>query len=308
MKKNWTRTTLFLWVGAFLAGCSSPPPDEPSVVLGPDQVFVRTGDTLYGLAEKHNVSLKQLMAVNHLSSSTIRAGQILLIPQSSQSFESRPKDTQDSPDAISRKPLAPLESQNTETSAASAAYIDPSLSHEIALERQRLGSLESVSSEPVSSSVKSGASAIKPSSPESNLSPVPKAEIVQKTPFIWPVKGDIISPFKRSDTDGFIKIAAPLGTPVKASASGVVKVRKDNFGRFGKLLVVQGEDKTFMIYSNLDKISVAEGAPIQQGQILGTVGKSGDKNASGLSFGIRTPISGSDKKKICNPLLLLGGN
>jgi lipoprotein NlpD len=305
MKKIWTRTAPFFLACVLLAGCSTPPPDEPYIVLGPDQILVRTGDTLYGLAEKHNVSLKQLMAANHLTSSHIRAGQILLIPQASTAREDSLEDAQDS---VSKRPLAPLGGE-ADLSAGSAALLDPSLSHEIALERQRLGALETPSLVPP---LKDGIAPVTPTLPDTkaNLSPVPKAEIAKKTPFIWPVQGDIISPFKRSDTDGFIKIKAAVGTPVKASASGLVKVCKNNFPPLGKLVVVQGtdKDKALMIYANLETISVAEGASVSQGQTLGTVGKSPNTKESGLAFGIRTTAEGSGKKKICNPLLLLGGN
>ncbi|BFU93620.1 MAG: conserved protein of unknown function [Nitrospira sp.] len=43
-------------------------------------VFVKPGDTLWGLARRHHVSLRQLRAINQLSDNTIEIGQALLIP------------------------------------------------------------------------------------------------------------------------------------------------------------------------------------------------------------------------------------
>jgi len=43
-------------------------------------VFVKPGDTLWGLARRHHVSLRQLRAINQLSDNTIEIGQALRIP------------------------------------------------------------------------------------------------------------------------------------------------------------------------------------------------------------------------------------
>jgi membrane-bound lytic murein transglycosylase D len=41
---------------------------------------VQPGDTLGGIAEKHGVALSSLKSANNLSGSTIRSGQVLVIP------------------------------------------------------------------------------------------------------------------------------------------------------------------------------------------------------------------------------------
>ncbi|MDF0643662.1 MAG: LysM peptidoglycan-binding domain-containing protein [Nitrospira sp.] len=46
----------------------------------PGTVFVKPGDTLWGLARTHHVSLRQLRAINQLSGNTIEIGQVLRIP------------------------------------------------------------------------------------------------------------------------------------------------------------------------------------------------------------------------------------
>lgn len=54
---------------------------------------VKSGDTLWGIATKHNVTVQQLMTVNKLSTSTVFVGQKLVISQSSITTPSNPGTT-----------------------------------------------------------------------------------------------------------------------------------------------------------------------------------------------------------------------
>ncbi len=55
-----------------------------------DAVTVVRGDTLYGLARRHSVSVSELMAANNLSGSSLRPGQTLVLPGSASRAASRP--------------------------------------------------------------------------------------------------------------------------------------------------------------------------------------------------------------------------
>lgn len=64
-----------------------PDPDDVAGNLSYQQeassrtVFVKPGDTLWGLARRHHVSLRRLRAINQLSDNTIEIGQALRIPE-----------------------------------------------------------------------------------------------------------------------------------------------------------------------------------------------------------------------------------
>lgn len=47
----------------------------------PRTVFVKPGDTLWSLAKRHHVSLRQLREINQLSDTTIEIGQMLRLPE-----------------------------------------------------------------------------------------------------------------------------------------------------------------------------------------------------------------------------------
>lgn len=52
----------------------------PAPIGGGTTIEVQQGDTIYGLAKRHNVSISELMSANHLQKPMIRPGQKLVLP------------------------------------------------------------------------------------------------------------------------------------------------------------------------------------------------------------------------------------
>ena len=79
-------------------------------------------------------------------------------------------------------------------------------------------------------------------------------------------------------------ISAPLGTPVKASNAGLVKMVDDHF--FSGLGVILDHGLgLYTMYFHLDSAKVKEGERVARGQIIGTVGKSGRATGPHLHWG-----------------------
>ena len=55
-------------------------PDQPAVIIGPTEHLVKTGDTLYGIAQQYGTTVNAIMAVNGLTNYIIQPGQVLKIP------------------------------------------------------------------------------------------------------------------------------------------------------------------------------------------------------------------------------------
>jgi murein DD-endopeptidase MepM/ murein hydrolase activator NlpD len=111
-----------------------------------------------------------------------------------------------------------------------------------------------------------------------------------------------------------IDIMAPLGTPVVAAAAGTVE-KAFVSERGGNTLYIRSPDRrTIYYYAHLDRYApgLAESRSVRQGEVIGTVGFSGDANpaAPHLHFEIQptTPESGWwQHQGSLNPYPLLSG-
>ncbi|HEX9563210.1 MAG TPA: peptidoglycan DD-metalloendopeptidase family protein [Gemmatimonadaceae bacterium] len=95
----------------------------------------------------------------------------------------------------------------------------------------------------------------------------------------WPVEGDILYTFGRAVNPNNtairwngIGIQAPLGAPVKAIADGEIMVA-EQIGTYGLTVIVQHGGGDYSVYGSLQRASVAKGAKVKKGQVIGTVGR-----------------------------------
>jgi murein DD-endopeptidase MepM/ murein hydrolase activator NlpD len=97
-----------------------------------------------------------------------------------------------------------------------------------------------------------------------------------------------------------IDLAADRGTPVYASASGVVvKVSYLRSG-YGRHLVIYHDKKFSTLYAHCSEILVREGDPVTEGQVVAKVGSTGTSSGNHLHFEIRTNGKTNDPRKFLN--------
>lgn len=86
-----------------------------------------------------------------------------------------------------------------------------------------------------------------------------------------------------------VDIAAPVGTPIVASASGDVIVSKDYGwnGGYGNYIVLKHNNGTQTLYGHASEVIVSVGQHIAQGQVIGYVGNTGKSTGPHLHFEIR---------------------
>lgn len=109
--------------------------------------------------------------------------------------------------------------------------------------------------------------------------------------FIRPVEGTISSRFGvrssiRSSVHTGLDIASPLGTPIKAVASGVVTFGAMK-GAYGNLIVVSHSDSVQTYYAHCNSIIVSPGQNVEQGDIIGYVGTTGNSTGPHLHLEVR---------------------
>ncbi len=108
--------------------------------------------------------------------------------------------------------------------------------------------------------------------------------------FIWPIKGRVISSFGlnyHNLMNKGINIQAPMGAGVFATRAGKVVFCADNFGNFGKTIIIDHGDGLRSVYSRISQINVRLGDSLQAGSMIGSVGTSTRDKNSYLHFEIR---------------------
>ena len=112
------------------------------------------------------------------------------------------------------------------------------------------------------------------------------------TGFLVPVEGTVTGAFgskrilngqPRNQHNGE-DIAASLGTPVKATNDGIVKMVDEHFFS-GKGVILDHGLGLFTMYFHLDTTAVKEGARVKRGDMIGTVGQSGRATGPHLHWG-----------------------
>lgn len=128
--------------------------------------------------------------------------------------------------------------------------------------------------------------------------------------FIWPVTGTITGVYgsqrilngkARSPHLG-IDIAAPEGTPIVAPADGVVTLAARGLFFNGNLVILDHGLGVNTVYAHLAQIRVIDGQPVHQGDIIGTLGRSGRATGPNLHFGINVRGIGVDPAPVLGPL------
>ncbi len=106
--------------------------------------------------------------------------------------------------------------------------------------------------------------------------------------FIWPVAGGYVS----CHINGYpghtgMDIAAPYGTYIWASKSGVVtRVRKQTTG-YGYHIMIDHGNGVQTLYAHCSRLNVSVGQAVKQGQIIGYVGSTGNSTGNHCHFEIR---------------------
>ena len=112
---------------------------------------------------------------------------------------------------------------------------------------------------------------------------LPIGNTINNVHWAWPLsqRGDFIA--KALDKDHFITVAE--GAQVLAAATGDVIYAGIGTDGFGKMVILNHSNGYISAYSNLQMLDVKEAEKLQQGQVLGKVGKF--NGHSGLDFEIR---------------------
>lgn len=118
-----------------------------------------------------------------------------------------------------------------------------------------------------------------------------RPEFLYQGSFLVPVEGRLTTPYgftryvngKHSGSHNAIDLAAPTGTPIKATNDGVV-VLADELYLTGHSIYIDHGMNLFSQYAHLSEIHVEPGEEVEAGQIIGLVGSTGFSTGPHLHF------------------------
>lgn len=125
----------------------------------------------------------------------------------------------------------------------------------------------------------------------------PNGEMARRTRVVAPTRsldGFFVRPVSGPRTQGIhgynaVDIAPPAGTPVVAAAAGKVIVSREGGwnGGYGTYIVIQHEGGVQTLYAHNQSNTVSQGETVEQGQVIGYVGRTGRATGNHLHFEVR---------------------
>jgi murein DD-endopeptidase MepM/ murein hydrolase activator NlpD len=146
-------------------------------------------------------------------------------------------------------------------------------------------------------------------------------EQVRATPAVGPLRGsDFVlvsgfgprrSPFTHElERHTGVDLAAPAGTPVHATADGVVAFAgelppgRSEWWRLGNLVIVENGDGFVTLFGHAERLDVKTGQRVRRGDRLATVGSSGWSSSPHLYYEVRRK-QGDGKFRPVDPLIYI---
>lgn len=272
-------------------------------------VDVAPGDTVYAIARRYGVAVRDVIDANRLAAPfLLNVGQTLRLPPP-RVYTVAPGDTVysissrfgvDMRTLVSMNGLAapyqvvagrqlkmPVRQTTREPAAASPVSISSAspTTTSVPLPRPRptatpgTGGASRSAARPTIAATRVAARAVPPTPPSR-----------EGTRFLWPARGRIISNFGPREgglhNDG-INIAAPKGSPILAADSGVVAYAGSELKGFGNLLLIKHAGGWTTAYAHADRLLVKRGDRVRRGQTIATIGNSGGVTRPQLHFEIR---------------------
>jgi len=230
---------------------------KPAPAGGNGTYTVKSGDSLYSIAQKLGTTAVALKEANGLTDGYLKIGQVLKAPGA-----------------------APA--SNTQVAAAAPARTDP---------------VVTAATPKPDVTAYTPPQPAKPEQPAEKAVQQVSLDVKGETPSAtgigkmrWPVRGKVVSGFGKSAggkaNDG-IDISVPEGTPIKAAENGVVIYAGSGLKEFGNTVLVRHENGTVTVYGHASKLNVSRGDEVKRGQDIALSGMSGETDRPKLHFEVR---------------------
>jgi murein DD-endopeptidase MepM/ murein hydrolase activator NlpD len=291
------------------------PEDDPTQVLPhPDRILVIDGDTVFVLARRYGVAVRDIIDGNHLTPPyTVQPGMVLELPPSRE-HTVRPGETLysvsrlhgvDTSSLARANHLAPPYEIHPGERLVLPAPFEPrqappprparTLAEAPPLpaakpERDSVDAPPARHDETENRPRRKPAEAAPPDEEEETAAlPEPPPRRAGKL-FLWPVQGKIIGAYGPGpggvQNDG-INIAAPEGTPVLAADAGIVAYAGNELRGYGNLVLLKHADGFMTAYAHNSVVLVKRGDKVRRGEPIARIGSTGAVSEPQLHFEVR---------------------
>ncbi len=261
---------------------------------------VQKGDSIYSVASYFGVSVETIMAFNHMSSKVVHVGEVLEVPSISGVPYIVGKG--DTLAKISKKYSIDVDDitlynglQDDEMLAAGDEIFIPNakevsvvtktttlakIVNKVATTKTFIKDATTISK--VTTWAKGDTAHLNTPAAIAKYSGMPKYDGY----FLFPAPGATRT--QKMHGNNGCDFANKIGSPVLASASGVVSVAKTggyNFG-YGNYIKIKHPNGTETIYGHLSRVDVSMGQSVSRGEQIGAVGSTGNSTGPHLHFEI----------------------
>lgn len=256
----------------------------------PEKYTVQDGDSLWLIARRNDMYVDDIVKANHLNSEDLQLGQELILEKSKpyinivaevegEKVEAIPFETKT---VIDRNASASVKIKQTgQNGEKRITYV--ATKRNGVIEKRKIKE-ETIIKEAVTQILIKG----------NRVTQVASRGGGGTGNLDWPVYGQITNYFRGSSHTG-VDIANRRGTSLKAADSGYVSFTGWQ-GGYGKFIIIDHGNGIVTRYAHCDSISVSVGQRVSKGQVIGTLGSTGNSTGPHLHF--ETLVNGS----FCNPL------
>jgi murein DD-endopeptidase MepM/ murein hydrolase activator NlpD len=250
--------------------------------------IVSGGETLFDVANKYNVDPINLAKINGIRPPyNTRNGQALKLPTENFPIQEEfSEEVNVSQEKEREKAVKKLEKEMDDEFAGVMSVSAKNTNTAATSQKTTFNDQERTLSTPKITQTAVGTT---PPAKKVNEAPVtpPKPPVSTSGKMTYPVKGKVISGFgdvRDGISNDGINIKASLGTPIKASANGEVIYTGNKLEEFGNTVIIKHDNNIITSYAHLNDVKVKSGAVVHQGDVIGTVGKTGDVSEPQLHF------------------------
>jgi murein DD-endopeptidase MepM/ murein hydrolase activator NlpD len=236
---------------------STVTPSAPAAAAGWEgRHTIKAGESLYGIARQHRVSLAELQRVNGIDNPLrVKVGTSLQVPGTATA-------------TLPAEP-APAREQAQEVPATPKIINAPNERKVVAARSDQVSDAD-----PVTASAPANAIASEPTSGR----------------FRWPARGRVIAAYGRrpdgTQNDG-INLALPQGAEVHASEAGKVAYAGNELKGYGNLILIRHDNGWVSAYAHNDQLLVKRDDVVRRGQVIAKAGKTGSVDQPQLHFELR---------------------